>query len=147
MGKPGAEAAHTWLFSLLALIIAAAIPQASVEAGPVLSPFRLTTGLPDPGCGMTRSMVALAHGDLAASLYFHPLGIILATLLAAFVVTDFSPWRIGLSTAHPRLAPLRSSLALLEWLMRGPAPWVGLAALVVVWLVRLPLFVLGVWVY
>lgn len=133
--------------SLLGLVIAAAVPRAWVESGPVFSPFRLSTGLPDPGCGITRSMVALAHGDLAGSLFFHPLGIAVAALLAAFVLVDFNPWRAGLSVAHPKPAPLHSSMALLQWLMLGPAPWVGIAAFVVVWLVRLPLFLAGVWVY
>ena len=133
--------------ALLALIFAAAIPRGWVESGPVLSPFRLTTGLPDPGCGMTRSIVALAHGDLAASLFFHPLGIAVAALFAAFVLVDFNPWRAGLSVAHPKLASLHSSQALLQWLMLGPAPWIGIAAFVAVWLVRLPLFLAGIWVY
>jgi hypothetical protein len=55
--------------------------------------------------------------------------------------------RAGLSVAHPRLAPLRSSTALLAWLIHGPTPWVGLAAFTIAWLVRLPLFLAGVWVY
>lgn len=133
--------------SLLGLIIAAAIPRAWVESGPVLSPFRLSTGLPDPGCGITRSLVALAHGDVTGSLYFHPLGIAVATLLAALVLVDFNPWRASLSAVQPRVAHLRSSTALLDWLMLGPAPWVGVVAFIAVWLVRLPLFMAGVWVY
>lgn len=36
-----------------------------------------------PFCGMTRSFVALAHGDLAAALRFHPAG---PLLFAAMVV-------------------------------------------------------------
>ena len=132
--------------SLLALIIAAAIPRAWVESGPMLSPFRLTTGLPDPGCVMTRSIVALAHGDLTGSLYFHPLGIIVAAFFVTLMLVDLNPWRANLSASYPRLAPLRSSWALLEWLMLGPTPWVAIAAFVVVWLVRLPLFLAGVWI-
>jgi hypothetical protein len=96
---------------------------------------------------MTRSMVALAHGDLTGSLYFHPLGVVVAALLAALVLVDFNPWRVGLSVAHPRLGPLGSSTQLLKWLMLGPAPWIGLAAFTIVWLVRLPLFLAGIWVY
>lgn len=133
--------------SLLALIIAAAIPRAWVESGPMLSPFRLTTGLPDPGCGMTRSMVALAHGDLTGSLYFHPLGIIVAAFFVTLMLVDLNPWRANLSASYLRLAPLRSSWALLEWLMLGPMPWVAIAAFGVVWLVRLPLFLAGVWIF
>lgn len=133
--------------SLLALVLAAAVPRSLIESGPMLSPFRLATGLPDPGCGMTRSLVALAHGDLLGSLYFHPLGIAVAALLATLVLIDVNPWRARLDIAHPQLTPLRSSTALLEWLMRGPAPWVGIAAFTVVWLVRLPLYLAGIWVF
>lgn len=133
--------------SLLVLIFAAVVPRSVIESGPVLSPFRLATGLPDPGCGMTRSLVALAHGDLMDSLYFHPLGIMVAALFATLMLVDLNPWRSGLPAAHPRLAPLRSSWALLEWLMLGPTPWVGIAAFAVVWLVRLPLFLAGIWIF
>ena len=33
-----------------------------------------TTGLPCPGCGLTRSWVSALHGDLGASWLHHPLG-------------------------------------------------------------------------
>ncbi len=36
--------------------------------------LKATTGVPCPGCGLTHSFVALAHGDLAASLRAHRLG-------------------------------------------------------------------------
>jgi Protein of unknown function (DUF2752) len=46
--------------------------------------FRRATGLPCPGCGLSRSVVALARGDLAASLAFHPFGpLVLAWAMAA----------------------------------------------------------------
>jgi len=50
---------------------------------PGLCIFRNTTGLPCPGCGLTRAFVSAAHGNLALSLYFHRLGwlIILYTIL------------------------------------------------------------------
>jgi hypothetical protein len=50
---------------------------------PGLCIFRNTTGLPCPGCGLTRSFVSAAHGNLALSLRFHRLGwlLILYTLL------------------------------------------------------------------
>jgi hypothetical protein len=83
--------------SLLALVVAAAIPRAWVESGPMLSPFRLATGIPDPGCGMTRSLVALAHGDPAGSLYFHPLGIAVAGLIAMLALADLNPRRAHLA--------------------------------------------------
>jgi hypothetical protein len=47
-------------------------------------------GLRCPGCGLTRSLVFLAHGDLAGSLRLHRLG----WLLAAAVLAQF-PYRLA----------------------------------------------------
>jgi hypothetical protein len=43
--------------------------------------FQNATGLPCPGCGMTRAMLRLAQGDLLGSLRMHPLGVVLAGML------------------------------------------------------------------
>ncbi len=37
-----------------------------------LCPFHEATGLPCPGCGLTRGMSALAHGDVKAAVVWHP---------------------------------------------------------------------------
>lgn len=36
-------------------------------------PIRYLTGVPCPGCGMTRAWFAVVHGDLAAAFAYHPL--------------------------------------------------------------------------
>lgn len=52
-------------------------------------PLRALTGVPCPGCGLTRGMVALLRGDVRAALTFHPfvplfgLGLVLVVLAAA----------------------------------------------------------------
>jgi len=38
--------------------------------------FKNLTGLPCPGCGLTRSIVAAMHGDFRASLLYHRLGLL-----------------------------------------------------------------------
>ncbi len=38
--------------------------------------FKNLTGLPCPGCGLTRSIVAGMHGDFKVSLRFHKLGVL-----------------------------------------------------------------------
>lgn len=43
-------------------------------------------GVACPFCGMTRSFVALAHGELGAALRFHPAGPLLFSAMAAFLV-------------------------------------------------------------
>ncbi len=36
-------------------------------------PIRYLTGVPCPGCGMTRAWLSALHGDLAAAFAYHPL--------------------------------------------------------------------------
>jgi len=43
-------------------------------ASPFSCPFRALTGIPCPGCGMTRSFLALTNGDLAGAASYHILG-------------------------------------------------------------------------
>jgi len=45
--------------------------------------FKRLTHLPCPGCGMTRSLVHLAHGDLVGALLFNPVGPLLFAMLLA----------------------------------------------------------------
>lgn len=47
--------------------------------------FKNLTGLPCPGCGLSRSVVAAAHGDIGMSLTHHRLGLL--TLL--YIVLQF----------------------------------------------------------
>ena len=41
---------------------------------PEVCALKRTTGVPCPGCGLTRSWVAAVHGDVAGSVAHHPLG-------------------------------------------------------------------------
>ena len=56
---------------------------------PGLCPMKGLTGVPCPGCGLTRSFVATAHADLGAAFGFHRLG----PLLFAAVATQL-PYRL-----------------------------------------------------
>lgn len=67
-----------WLGAILALVAAATMVPWRGECG-----FLAVLGAPCPGCGMTRSVVALLGGDVAASLRWHPLGLPLAAAAAA----------------------------------------------------------------
>jgi len=56
------------------------------EHGPVLCPFRLTTGGYCPACGLTRAVGHLARGDLGGSWQMHPfLLLVLGQAVVAFV--------------------------------------------------------------
>lgn len=48
-----------------------------------LCPFRGLTGVPCPGCGMTRAVSEVVRGELIASLHHHPLGLVIASLAVA----------------------------------------------------------------
>lgn len=71
------------------IVIAALLPAGGIEDGPVLCPFRALTGLPCPGCGLTRSWVYLMHGDIGSSLasnWFGPVLIVAIVILAVVSV-------------------------------------------------------------
>ncbi len=63
--------------------------QVTLPGGDSLGPlcwFRAVTHVDCPFCGMTRSFVALAHGELAAAVRFHPAGpLLFAAMVAALI--------------------------------------------------------------
>ena len=104
-----ARLGHTWhqarhfrdFSALLACAVVAASAVLSVRGEehvivPVLNKalpgtctFRRLTGLPCPGCGMTRSFISMAHGRLADAWRFNPAGVVF------FAVVVFQiPYRI-----------------------------------------------------
>jgi Protein of unknown function (DUF2752) len=52
---------------------------------PGLCPVRAALSIDCPLCGMSRSFVALAHGDLGAAIGFHPAGPLLFAAMVVFV--------------------------------------------------------------
>lgn len=72
--------------SLAGLIIARVWPVASVDSGDPTCLLRIVTGLPCPGCGMTRSWVHLAHGDVAGAFGYNLFGPVAMAMAAGIVV-------------------------------------------------------------
>ncbi len=86
--RPVADA--EWMAGLgaLGVAVAAVVSPDHVEDGPVLCPFRLLSGLPCPGCGLTRSWVYAVHGRWEDSFLAHPFGLLtIAVVLGLAVVT------------------------------------------------------------
>ena len=89
--------------------------------------FRAATGVPCPGCGLSRAMVALLRGEWRAALAFHafaPLGAFCALVLA-----------IGALLPAPLRTRLAAHVAAFEE-RTGIAVWLA-AAFLMYWLVRL----------
>ncbi len=72
---------------LIGACAAAAFTEVSAEEGQVLCPYRLATGGWCPGCGCTRALKAVMHGDVRGSLVLNPW--MLLVLAQAIVISGF----------------------------------------------------------
>lgn len=77
-------------------------------------PFRAGTGLPCPGCGMTRAMLSLGQGKLLDAVGFNPFSVPLFAGMMIFAITGAIPLR-RLHTAAARAALIA---VLAVWLAR-----------------------------
>ncbi|MFX4285415.1 DUF2752 domain-containing protein [Janibacter sp. G349] len=88
----GVSIAERWVvpvvaaISLFGLVIARLWPVPSVDGGTPTCLMRTLTGLPCPGCGMTRSWVHLAHGDVATAFEYNLFGPVAMAAAAGIVV-------------------------------------------------------------
>jgi hypothetical protein len=112
---------------LTAVFVASVVWRPLDEGGFVLCLFNKLTGLPCPGCGLTRSFCALGHGELGRAVAFHPLGPLVFVAALAWWGRSIAAIA-GLSNAVDRFdaAFKRSSFAL-----------AGAGLLLCVWIVRL----------
>ena len=77
----------------------------------VLCVFRRLTGIPCPGCGLTRAFQALAVGDAGSALAFHPL----APLIALQLVVFWGLWGVRLLRRPRRpLAGVAATVAIVN---------------------------------
>jgi len=94
--------------------------------GVVLCPFRAVTGLPCPGCGMTRAFCALGHGDLSGAFGYNALApfVFAAALLlwahSLAAVLRFDSARAALERLKPtqRAAGFMLAVTLAWWAVR-----------------------------
>jgi hypothetical protein len=107
--RPPDTAFHTvWLVTSAATLLLACLLR--VHSGtkvvlpiierplPELCLSRTWLQLPCPGCGLTRSFIALGHGDLAAAWRYNPAGLYIFVLCVfQLPYRGWQLWRIGRS--------------------------------------------------
>ncbi len=88
---------------------------------PPLCPFLVLTGLPCPGCGLTRAFVCLGHGRWEDAERWHPLGGLAYALCVAACLRAGLSWRLGRAVLplSPRLTKGLTALALAVFLLVG----------------------------
>jgi len=103
---------HVIVFSVCFSILSAALLLSPVKTGdhhlsilsvpiPDTCAFKNLTGIPCPGCGLTRSIVAAAHGEIRESILHHRLG-----LLTLFYIFLQFVYRAGMILAPASAAGL-----------------------------------------
>lgn len=124
---------RTMLYLAIAVVVAAfllqmpdsdsvSLPWLDVNL-PTLCGSRALFGVECPGCGLTRSIIALAAGDLEQSLRFHRLGWLMALAIVAQI-----PYRLF------ALGEMRHGIVQRAW-----PTWFGnflIAALLINWLLK-----------
>ncbi len=89
-------------------------------------PIRASLGIPCPGCGLSRAMVAIAHGDWQKAMTIHAFAPIAVTVLVALLVAAFLPEsariqlrnRLEKIERRSRIATLLLSASVIYWLIR-----------------------------
>ncbi len=121
--RPGFARFLPALIAATILAAGALLPRGRPLGDVDLCAIKAATGVACPSCGITRSVVELAHGHLAESLAFHPLGPALCGALLAMLAYPFLP-----AGARARMFALT----------RGTSAAVACVAVIIAtWLVRL----------
>jgi hypothetical protein len=99
---------------------------ASAGLGGWPCPFRTATGVPCPGCGLSRACALLVHGDLRGALRMHAFAPMMLAGLAMMCAGSMLPAekrsaflsKFGALETQLRLAPLFVAGFLIYWLLR-----------------------------
>lgn len=69
------------LLYILVPLVLVAVPSSYFETGHSICLVKNLFGFDCPGCGMTRALSALAHGDIVSAIHFNSLVILIGPLL------------------------------------------------------------------
>ena len=117
----------TWV-SIGILVVAAIHPPHG--AGIPICGWRAITGLPCPGCGLTRSVSCTVRGELAAAWAYHPFGPVLLALAAGSAVAGLQPRRVrqrlaGWCDRHGRALTISYAMLISAFLLFGVLRGIG----------------------
>ncbi len=121
-----AEILRPRVVALCIAAMGAAQLSASTVGWGIRCPFHALTGLPCPGCGLTRSVLALLHGNFAQSIALHPFGPLLFFALLASILLAFLPefirgkilrW-LAILESRTAFAPVLTAMFMLLWMVR-----------------------------
>jgi hypothetical protein len=121
--NPAAALFHpvTKVLSVLVVLVSFVFPVGGL--GVDLCVFHASTGLPCPGCGLTRGLSAFSQGQFLTALQLHPFVFLLWPTFALVAVSSLFPrrWREALeaSIQKSQWASATYSLALLGFLGFG----------------------------
>jgi hypothetical protein len=125
--SPELRSTRLWIFAGLAglaglLLLHAWVPAPGIRSSVCL--LRRLTGIPCPGCGMTRALAHLAKGEWAAAAADH----LLAFPLAAEIVLAWLAWGAALLRRQPLRRPAGFDRWVFAHLAVLTAFWLGRAA-------------------
>jgi len=115
---------------MAAVVIAPVLWRIDPSAGHVLPPcpFHALTGLYCPGCGSTRTLHALLHGDIGQAMAMNPLLVLALPVLAAMALNAAGWMPRGSEPLWRLLARPKPWLWLLSgYMLLRNLPWVPFA--------------------
>ncbi len=116
-----------WFVFLTAILVASVVWHPYDEGGFIICAVRRATGLPCPGCGLTRSFCAMAKGEVTRAGQFHALGPAMFTFASVY-------WLRSIAL----LAGWKDAVARYDaGMMRWKVPHVFGAVFLLAWFVKL----------